>query len=75
MMTNDNKQSLPIIKSKKTHFVSIARFIPIIAITGAGIWLWDKVIQDRIIPKRWGVVEEGKIYRSGQFSTSFVKKH
>jgi protein tyrosine/serine phosphatase len=29
-------------------------------------------LRDRFIPKRWGVVEEGRIYRSGQLSAPLV---
>ncbi len=39
-----------------------------IAIIGGSIWLWEDVLEDRLIPKRWGVVEAGVIYRSGQLS-------
>lgn len=31
-------------------------------------------LRDRFIPKRWGVVEEGKIYRSGQLSRHLIKE-
>jgi len=31
-------------------------------------------LRDRFIPKRWGVVEEGKIFRSGQLSRHLVKQ-
>jgi protein tyrosine/serine phosphatase len=31
-------------------------------------------LRDRFIPKRWGVVVEGKIYRSGQISQYLVKE-
>jgi protein tyrosine/serine phosphatase len=31
-------------------------------------------LRDRFIPKRWGVVEEGKIYRSGQLSRHLVRE-
>lgn len=31
-------------------------------------------LRDRFIPKRWGVVEPGKIYRSGQLSRHLVKE-
>jgi protein tyrosine/serine phosphatase len=31
-------------------------------------------LRDRFIPKRWGVVEEGKIYRSGQLSRQLVRE-
>src|SRR5579863_2881874 len=31
-------------------------------------------LRDRFIPKRWGVVQAGKIYRSGQISRHLVKQ-
>jgi protein tyrosine/serine phosphatase len=31
-------------------------------------------LRDRFVPKRWGVVEEGRIYRSGQLSAPLVKQ-
>ena len=31
-------------------------------------------LRDRFIPKRWGVVEDGQIYRSGQLSRHLVKQ-
>jgi protein tyrosine/serine phosphatase len=31
-------------------------------------------LRDRFIPKRWGVVEEGRIYRSGQLSRHLVRE-
>ena len=39
-----------------------------VAIIGGSIWVWEDVLEDRLIPKRWGVVEAGAIYRSGQLS-------
>ena len=44
------------------------------AVLGSSIWVWDEVIKDRVIPKRWGVVEQGEIYRSGQLSSALVEK-
>jgi protein tyrosine/serine phosphatase len=35
--------------------------------------LWKEVLEDRLVPKRWGVVEEGSIYRSGQLHPALVK--
>jgi protein tyrosine/serine phosphatase len=43
-------------------------------IVAAGISLWTCVLEDRFIPKRFGVVEQGLIYRSGQLSSALVKK-
>ena len=39
-----------------------------------GVWTWEEVVKDRVIPKRWGVVEDGIICRSGQLSASLVKR-
>lgn len=35
--------------------------------------LWFGVLRERIVAKRWGVVVEGAIYRSGQLSRHLVK--
>jgi len=52
----------------------IVQILLIVAIIGSGFGLWKEVLEDRLIPKRWGVVEEGKICRSGQLSAALVKK-
>ena len=44
------------------------------ATIGSGIWLWEEVVEDRIIPKRWGTVVPGEIYRSGQLSPTLIRK-
>ena len=46
----------------------------ITALVAAGISLWTGVLQDRFIPKRFGVVEKGLVYRSAQLSASLIKK-
>ncbi|MGA2171671.1 MAG: tyrosine-protein phosphatase [Sedimentisphaerales bacterium] len=46
----------------------------LVALVASGIWGWESVLKDNIIPKRFGVVEEGRIYRSGQLSATLVKK-
>lgn len=45
-----------------------------ICLLGAVAWLWDGVLKDRLIPKRWEVVEGHQIYRSGQLSAALVKR-
>lgn len=45
-----------------------------IAIIGGSIWLWEDVLEDRFIAKRWGVVEAGVIYRSGQLSPALIER-
>jgi protein tyrosine phosphatase (PTP) superfamily phosphohydrolase (DUF442 family) len=44
------------------------------ATVAAGIYLWTNVFQYYLFPKRFGVVEQGLIYRSGQLSAPLVKK-
>jgi predicted protein tyrosine phosphatase len=39
-----------------------------------GIWVWESTIKDRVIPKRFGVVQEGRLYRSGLLSAALVKR-
>jgi hypothetical protein len=41
---------------------------------GGGVWAWEGIIKDRVIPKRFGVVQEGQLYRSGLLSEALVKK-
>ena len=35
---------------------------------------WHKVVEDLVIPKKFGVVEPGSIYRSGQISFALMEK-
>jgi protein tyrosine/serine phosphatase len=57
-------------KQKRKHL----RLILIILLIGGAIWTYDELVKYRIFPKRFGVVEEGVIYRSGQISASVIKK-
>jgi protein tyrosine/serine phosphatase len=41
---------------------------------GGAIWAWEGAIKYHFIPKRFGVIEAGQIYRSGQISASLIKK-
>jgi protein tyrosine/serine phosphatase len=43
-------------------------------LVAAGIWVWPGVLEHRFIPRHFGVVEQGRIYRSSQPSSSLVKK-
>jgi len=45
-----------------------------VLLLAGGIWTWDQVIKDRVIPKRFGVVQDGMIYRSGQLSSALVTR-
>ena len=56
---------------RKSFWISLILLGGIIA---GGIWLWEEVLEDRLIPKRFGIVEPGKIYRSGQISCHLIEK-
>jgi len=43
-------------------------------IIGLAIWGWFGFIRYRVIPKNFGVVDSGHIYRSGQISAPLIKK-
>jgi predicted protein tyrosine phosphatase len=44
-----------------------------ILLMGGGIWVWESKIKDLVIPKRFGAVQEGQLYRSGLLSSALVK--
>lgn len=50
--------------------------LPLLALAslGAGVAVWEELLEDRFVPRRWGVVEPGMIYRSGQLDSSLVER-
>jgi protein tyrosine/serine phosphatase len=46
----------------------------LVLLVAGSVLCWTSVIRDRVIPKRFGVVEQGRIYRSGQISAALIKK-
>jgi protein tyrosine/serine phosphatase len=46
----------------------------VVCLFGGVVWFWQGVAKDRLIPKRWSVVEGHRIYRSGQLSASLVRR-
>jgi tyrosine-protein phosphatase SIW14 len=46
----------------------------VLIIAGMSIYTWTSHLEDRIIPKRWGAVEEGVIYRSGELDAALVER-
>ncbi len=46
----------------------------IVCALGGALWLWDSVVKDRVVPKRWAAVEGHRLYRSGQLSASLVQR-
>lgn len=46
----------------------------IVVVVGGGIWVWEDVLEDRLIPKRWGTVIEGQVFRSGHLHPALVER-
>jgi hypothetical protein len=44
------------------------------AAVALAVWIWKDFLEDRFIPKRWGAVVAGKLYRSGQLSSALVRR-
>lgn len=61
-------------KSTKTGFKKHLKLIIIVLAVAGGIWLWEDVLEDRLIPKRFGVVNDGLLYRSGAISEPLIEK-
>jgi hypothetical protein len=51
----------------------IAVGIILLALVLTGVLFWHGALKDRLIPKRWGVVEDGLIYRSGWLPPALLK--
>ena len=62
----------PIIMKKKNNKNN--KIIIAALILAASLWAWDQLVKDHVIPKRFGVVEQGVIYRSGRMSSFLVKR-
>ena len=58
--------------TRTSRYVSIATLgFVVLVVCG---FIWHNYLEYRIFPKRWGVVETGRLYRSGQISPSLIKK-
>ena len=49
------------------------RLILIVVLAAAAIIIWEEILEYHIVPRRWGTVEAGHIYRSGRLSTTLVR--
>jgi len=61
-------------QSRKKHSKRLGVAALAVCVLGGVGWFWGEVAQDRLIPKRWDVVEGHRIYCSGQLSASLVKR-
>jgi protein tyrosine/serine phosphatase len=59
---------------KKKNKSNNNKIIIAIVILALSFWAWEQLIKDHVIPKRFGVVEQGAIYRSGRMSSVLVKR-
>jgi len=62
---------------RRSKSVSLRRRLApllVVLLIGGGIWVWEDVIKYRVIPKRFGVVKDGLVYRSGRLSAALVKR-
>lgn len=69
MSDGNSKQPVKSVPTRKKLFQ-----VAMILLVVGGAVLWEQVIEDRVIPKHFGVVREGSVYRSGQLSASLVKR-
>jgi protein tyrosine/serine phosphatase len=69
-LTPASPQAGGVPRRRKFAIAAIVVVIAIVAVNHEQV----TALRDRFIPKRWGVVQEGKIYRSGQLSQHLVKK-
>jgi protein tyrosine/serine phosphatase len=56
--------------AKKNHNKEITTIAVII---GLSLWGWDQLVKDHVMPKRFGIVAQNEIYRSGRMSRYLVK--
>ena len=49
-------------------------FVAAPVVIGLLVWIWFGFVRYHVIPKRFGVVVPGQIYRSGQISSTLIKK-
>lgn len=59
---------------RKQVRLALGGAILLILVMATGIVIWHTVLKDRLIPKRWGVVEENVIFRSGRLPPALLKK-
>ena len=57
-------------QQKRKHLTLVL----VVLLIGGTIWTYDEFVKYSIFPKRFGVVEEGVLYRSGQISATLIKK-
>jgi protein tyrosine phosphatase (PTP) superfamily phosphohydrolase (DUF442 family) len=57
-----------------SHKLGLRAFLIAVLLVAGGAVVWHKLIRDHVIPRNFGVVEEGSIYRSGRLTTTALRK-
>ncbi|MFA5251774.1 MAG: protein-tyrosine phosphatase family protein [Phycisphaerae bacterium] len=55
---------------RRTVFISVLAAVVLLI---GGLLLWKYGLEDRFVPRRFGIVKQGHMYRSGQISSSLIK--
>jgi protein tyrosine/serine phosphatase len=73
LLTTDRFSGIfgPLMSSKIVKKISTAGAIAIIVCVGAGV-AWNNGVRNKVFPKKFGVVEQGKLYRSGQIDKGLI---
>jgi len=53
---------------------SVLTILLTVALIASSILIWEKVLKNRLIPKRWAVVKKHRIYRSGRIAARLVRR-
>lgn len=55
------------------RFKPVRVVVAVALIVGLGAFLWTKAVAPNLFPKNFGVVDEGKVYRSGELTPAAFK--
>lgn len=69
-MTQDVSQ----VKAYARHKTRWLLLFGMVALASTSVWVWKGVLEHHLLLKRYGIVEQGKIYRSGQISSNLIEK-
>ncbi len=61
-------------KSSPNRRPLVATLVAVILVVVGGLALWNNVLRDRFLPKNFGIVEAGQVYRSGYLTPTMLRK-
>ncbi|MDG2055517.1 MAG: tyrosine-protein phosphatase [Phycisphaerales bacterium] len=77
MADKNDRHSLRTLWSRvceKPWYINAIRIVIPLIIIGAAIYIYDEHIKYHVFPKRWGTVEQGLVYRSGQLYPEVLQR-